>query len=315
MSWQKILRQNITSLEELSAFIDLKFPEDKNFNFPINLPLRLAKKIEKGNPDDPILRQFVPSCKEKDIDPLYLADPVGDQQARCAPKNLKKYQQRMLILTTQACGMHCRYCFRQNFPYTKQQGFVEEISQIKADKSLREVILSGGDPLSLNDKLLNNLITDLSHIPHLKRLRFHTRFPIGIPERITPTFLQILSHCSLQIWFVIHSNHPRELDSDVLKAVKSIQCMGIPVLNQSVLLHGVNDTIEVLQEHCEKLVDHGIQPYYLHQLDRIQGARHFEVKKAKGLDLIKQLREQISGYAVPAYVQEIANEKSKTLIN
>lgn len=314
MTWQEILRQNLTSWEHLCAFINLDLPAVEKLEFPLNLPIRLARKIEKGNPEDPILKQFVPNAAENQQNSLYLVDPVGDQQSRCAPKCLKKYAQRVLLVTTQACAMHCRYCFRQNFPYAKQKGFTEEIRQIQADQSLREVILSGGDPLSLSDRVLKELIQSLSAVPHLKRLRFHTRFPIGIPERITADLLKILSDCSLQIWFVIHCNHPRELDSEVLTALRSIQKIGIPVLNQAVLLRGVNDSLEVLQELCEKLVDNGIQPYYLHQLDKVQGAVHFEVKQKKGERLIEELRARLSGYAVPAYVQEIVGENSKTPI-
>ncbi|MCC5831654.1 MAG: KamA family radical SAM protein [Chlamydiales bacterium] len=274
--------------------------------------MRLARKIEKGNREDPILKQFAPHPEEALQNTLYSADPVGDQQSRCAPKSLKKYDRRILLLTTQACAMHCRYCFRQNFAYAKQKEFALELDQIKADNDLREVILSGGDPLSLSDRVLKELVKELSFIPHLKRLRFHTRFPIGIPERITQEFLKILSDCPLQTWFVIHCNHPRELDSDVLAALKSIQRLGIPVLNQAVLLRGVNDTIEILQELCERLADNGIQPYYLHQLDRVQGAARYEVTQEEGRRLIEELRKRLSGYAVPAYVQEIAGKPSKT---
>lgn len=314
MTWQDILRHNITSWETLCAVLNLELTETKKVNFPLNLPLRLAHKIEKGNLDDPILKQFVPHAEENETHPLYVMDPVGDHFSRCAPKSLKKYAQRILLVTTQACAMHCRYCFRQNFAYAKQKGYEEELTLIKNDLTLREVILSGGDPLSLSDRMLKELIEKLSNISHLKRLRFHTRFPIGIPERITPSFLEILSACSLQTWFVIQCNHPRELDADVLHALKSIQKLGIPVLNQAVLLRGVNDTLDVLQELCEKLADNGIQPYYLHQLDRVQGTAHFEVAQEKGLRLVKELRERLSGYAIPTYVQEIHGENSKSVL-
>jgi len=314
MSWQEILRTNVTSWEALCTLLKLKPSDNQKLKFPLNVPLRLVNKMEEGNPEDPLLKQFVPSLAEKEKSPLFLADPLGDQQARCAPKGLKKYAQRMLLVTTQACAMHCRYCFRQNFAYQKQKGFEEEIHLIREDTSLREVILSGGDPLSLPDRLLNELVNSLSTISHLRRLRFHTRFPIGIPERITPEFLEILSQCPLQTWFVIHCNHPKELDSEVLAALKSIQRLGIPVLNQAVLLNGVNDSIETLQALSEKLVDNGIQFYYLHQLDRVQGAAHFEVSQEKGRRLIDELRTRTSGYAVPHYVQEIAGEPSKTVI-
>lgn len=296
MTWQQILRQNVTSQEEDA--------------FPIHIPRRLADKIDPNDPDDPLARQFVP--RKTSSHPLFVTDPVGDEAARCGPKSLHKYAQRVLLVTTSACAMHCRYCFRQNFAYAHEKGFEEELKYIAEDESLREVILSGGDPLSLSDRVLGELIERLGEIPHLKRLRFHTRFPIGIPERITDNFLNILEKSRLQVWFVIHCNHPRELDDDVISALKKIQKLGIPVLNQAVLLRGVNDTIEVLQELAETLVDSGIHFYYLHQLDRVKGAEDFEVTVDEGKALINELRRRVSGYAVPTYVQEIAGEPSKT---
>lgn len=314
MTWQEILRTSITSWETLCSFLELDLPKIQGLKFPLLLPLRLAEKMEKRNPHDPLFKQFVPTLAETVQNPLYLLDPVGDQEARCSSKSLKKYAQRILLVTTSACAMHCRYCFRQKFTYSQEKGFEEELEQIKSDLTLREVILSGGDPLSLSDRVLENLIEGLSSFSHLKRLRFHTRFPIGIPERITPDFLAILEKCPLQTWFVIHCNHPRELDNEVLRSLKAIQKLGIPVLNQAVLLKGVNDRIDVLHELSENLVDNGIQPYYLHQLDRVQGAAHFEVDREIGLKLIDELRKRIAGYAVPAYVQEVAGEGSKSLI-
>lgn len=314
MSWQEILRTNITSWERLSALIETEVPKNKKHRFPLNLPLRLANKIEKGNTRDPLFIQFVPQEQELQLNPDFLLDPVGDKEASCSTKGLKKYEQRILLLTTQACAMHCRYCFRQNFDYAKERGFSEELRYIEEDATLREVILSGGDPLSLSDRTLSDLIGRLGKIAHLKRLRFHTRFPIGIPERITPSFLQILADCPLQTWFVIHCNHAKELDDTVLAALKLVQKLGIPVLNQAVLLKGVNDSIEALQALCETLVDNGIQPYYLHQLDRVQGGSHFEVDRQKGCDLIEELRGRLAGYGVPVYVKENAGEMSKTPI-
>ena len=190
----------------------------------------------------------------------------------------------------------------------------KELQLIAQDPSIREVILSGGDPLSLTDHALENLLTGLAAIPHLKMVRFHTRFPVGIPERIDDSLLRILNNCPLQIWFVLHSNHPMELDGDVFDAMNKLRKQGISILNQSVLLKGVNDNVETLKELCEKLVGHGIMPYYLHQLDRVQGAAHFEVDEEKGRALIRQLAAQLPGYAVPKYVREVAGQPSKTLL-
>ncbi len=209
--------------------------------------------------------------------------------------------------------MHCRYCFRQNFDYeTTLKTFEKELECIAQDSTLQEVILSGGDPLSLSDQVLKSILVELSAIPHVKRVRFHTRFPVGIPERIDADFLDIFTQIPLQVWFVIHANHPDELDADVLASLKSLQKLGIAVLNQSVLLQGVNDQISILKELSEKLVNHGILPYYLHQLDRVQGTAHFEVAEEHGKALIQALTGQLSGYAVPKYVREIPGESNKT---
>ncbi|MBI3900687.1 MAG: KamA family radical SAM protein, partial [Chlamydiia bacterium] len=234
--WRKIQRENFTSLANLKKFLELT-PQQcealaERSAFPLNLPKRLAEKIEKGRIDDPLFLQFVPLKKELETTPAFTADAVGDLLAIRAPKYLQKYASRVLLLPTGACAMHCRYCFRQHYPYSPlQTGWEEEVNLVRQDLSLREVILSGGDPLSLNQKPLRALIEALDSIPHLQRIRFHTRFPIGIPERIDAEFLSLLASCSKQIWFVTHVNHPRELDQEVLHALKTIQKLGIPVLN------------------------------------------------------------------------------------
>lgn len=317
-SWRKIQKENFNCLETLSAYLKLNCDQQKllklNAPFGLNLPKRLAEKIKKGTLDDPILRQFVPLKAEEEINTKFVKDPVGDCQAACAPKCLQKYAGRALLLTTSACAMHCRFCFRQNYPYAQQSGFLQELNVIREDCTLKEVILSGGDPLSMGNAQLKELLFSLAAIEHVKRIRFHSRFPIGIPERIDEDFLALLEEVQTQVWFVIHCNHPDELDSDVLTALKKIQKLGIPVLNQWVLLKKVNDSIDILQTLCEKLIDQGIFPYYLHQLDRVQGASHFEVSQEVGKTLIRELNQRLAGYGVPKYVQEIPTEKSKTPI-
>lgn len=312
IAWREIQRQNFTSWEKLAAFLQLATngPVIKS-RFSLNLPLRLAQKIKKRDWDDPILKQFLPHRLEMVKNPEFTDDPVGDQHSQQSEKLLKKYQGRALLICTSSCAMHCRYCFRQNFPYETQGGFDDELRLIEQDASLTEIILSGGDPLSLADRVLEELLHRLDQISHLKRVRFHTRFPIGIPERIDTPFLEILANRRLQVIFVIHCNHPQELDDDVAKALKKIQCLGIPVLNQAVLLQGVNDSVEVLKELCEKLADAGVLPYYLHQLDKVQGAAHFEVDEQKGQALIDELTTLLSGYAVPKYVKEVSGHPSK----
>ncbi|MCB1075554.1 MAG: KamA family radical SAM protein [Simkania sp.] len=313
--WRQIQKNNFRHWKSLAEF--LKLDLDKSFfshpYFPLNLPRRLAEKIEKKTLNDPILLQFFPHQKENVASPGFLSDPVEDTSFQKTPRLLKKYEGRVLLIATSACAMHCRFCFRQNYPYNQPPlDFSREIEAIQNDPSIHEVILSGGDPLSLSDQRLATLIEKLATIPHLKLLRFHTRFPIGIPERITSSFLDILEKTRLQTFFLLHTNHPRELDPDVLQAMKKIQRLGIPVLTQTVLIREVNDNTATLKELFLKLAASGIVPYYLHQLDRVQGAAHFEVSREKGLQLIEALRKELPGYAIPTYVQEVPHQKSKT---
>lgn len=315
--WRQIQRNNFTKLEDLLNY--LEFPEEARNpflnrpRFILNLPRRLAAKMEKNTINDPILRQFVPLKEEEVLTPGFLTDPVQDLKFQKTKKILHKYKSRTLLITTSACAMHCRYCFRQNFPYEMvEKSFDEEIRYIKKDQTLSEVILSGGDPLSLSDKVLETLFHSLDAIPHLKRIRCHTRFPLGIPERINEPFLNLLRASSKQIFFIVHVNHPKELDSDILAALKKIQRLGIPVLNQSVLLKGVNDNEETLLSLSETLINAGIIPYYLHTLDPVQGAGHFVVADRRGVELIQYIQENLSGFGVPRFVREEAGKRSKT---
>jgi len=318
-SWKLILRNNFTDWKKLADFLELTEVQRnqifKKPGFVLNLPVRLAQKIQKGTLDDPVLKQFLPTIEEEIKTFKFRLDPVGDQGCRESPKLLHKYEGRVLLVCTSACAMHCRYCFRQNFDYdTVNKGFAEEIALIAADASIKEVILSGGDPLSLPDSALEALLGQIASTPHVKRIRFHTRFPVGIPERIDEALLNMLKACPQQIWFVLHINHVLELDDDVIRAIKRLQQSGVAVLNQSVLLKGVNDDVDTLVELSEKLVDCGVLPYYLHQLDQVQGAAHFEVSVEEGRALIREMTKRVSGYAVPKYVSEIAGEASKTAL-
>ncbi len=317
--WRQILRKNFVDIAKLADFLELDPLQRECLvarpRFVLNLPMRLAAKIAKGTLEDPLLKQFLPITAENAVLPGFVSDPVGDTPCRKADKLLHKYQGRVLLIATSACAMHCRYCFRQHFDYEHEdKSFETELQLIAADVSIKEVILSGGDPLSLDDRMLESLLRRLAAIPHVRKVRFHTRFPIGIPERLNEAFRAMLSSIPLQFWFVIHANHPRELDQDVLQALKEIQRLGIPVLNQCVLLRDVNDDVDVLTELCELLIDNGITPYYLHQLDRVQGAAHFEVTEERGLKLVAELATRLPGYAVPRYVKEISGMPSKTPI-
>ena len=308
-TWRQIQKTNFTKIDELASFLEIDPSAILNSPFPLNFPRRIAEKVEKGRLDDPLLIQFLPVHKETLKTPGFTADPVSDRSFQKSPRLLQKYQGRALLITTSACVMNCRFCFRQNYPYEQDKDHTKEIELIKNDPTIHEVILSGGDPLSLSDRRLGKLIESLSKIPHLKLLRFHTRFPIGIPERITPSFLKILEETPLQVIFILHTNHPRELDQDVLSFLKKIQA---PVLTQTVLLKNVNDNVKTLKTLFMTLISNGVIPYYLHQLDRIEQAAHFEVPIEKGQKLIDTLRKELPGYAIPTYVQEIPHNTSKT---
>lgn len=317
--WRKILRNNFTRLDALANFLLLSSEQKaklpRHVPFSLNVPLRLAQKMEKGNIHDPLFRQFVPLEEELLHHSSFQKDAVNEEAFRKSEKLLHKYHGRVLILATGACAMHCRYCFRKHFPYeVEQKGFESELSAIRSDPSIHEVILSGGDPLSLSDEILNELLTNLAGMEHVRRVRFHTRFPIGIPERIDEPFLRVIANYPRQIYIVLHINHVNELDAFLLERLKQLRNVGCVLLNQTVLLKGVNDNIEALQELCEKLVDHGILPYYLHQLDRVDGAMHFEVPEESGRQLIQDVSKTLPGYGVPKYVREIPGEPNKTLL-
>lgn len=316
--WRQIQRTNFTDWKRLISFLELGEEGCASVltdtRFTLNLPMRLAQKVEKGNWQDPVLMQFLPTVKELEKAPGFSTDPVLDMRMRKTPKLLHKYHGRALLVCTSACAMHCRFCFRQHFDYEREdKSFEAEVEAIAQDPSLSEILLSGGDPLSLSDELLDSLIQRLSRIPHVKRLRFHTRFPIGIPERIDDSFLSILRTARPQTYFIIHCNHPRELDEEILAALKKIQKLGCSVLCQSVLLKGINDNVETLRALCETLIDAGIIPYNLNQLDRVQGATHFEVPVEVGVSLVNALRFLLPGYGIFSFVaDDPSNQLSKT---
>ena len=306
-----------TNINNLMKFLKIDKQNQKKIllksDFPLLLPYSLAKKIKKNDLSDPIFKQFVPLIDEAIKNPEYIKDPLSEEKFKRA-KLLKKYNSRALLITTNACLMHCRYCFRKHFERSSNQNFDKEIDLIKKDKTLTEIILSGGDPLTLSNPSLESLLKKLDEIPHIKIIRFHTRSIISDPKRIDQNFIKILKNIKKQIIFVFHINHPKEIDSSVIKAIQKLKKQNILLFNQSVLLKGVNDDFETLKNLNLKLIEIGVVPYYLHQLDKIDGAKHFEVPIKKGKKLIKLLHENLSGYLVPKYVREIPNKKSKSLI-
>ncbi len=316
--WRRIQRTNFTRIGPLLDFLKLSEEKRKQIlthpKFALNLPMRLASKIEKNSLTDPIFKQFVPLIDELDTS-FGTLEPLQDQNFRKSQKLLKKYKGRALLLTTGACAMNCRFCFRQNFPYeTEEKKFENELDYLRRDRSISEIILSGGDPLSLSNRSLQTLFSAFDEIPHIRRIRFHTRFPIGIPERLDDAFLALLGSSSKQIVFIIHCNHPKELDTDVILNLKKIQRLGIPLLNQSVLLKGVNDKKEILLALSQNLVNAGIIPYYLHLHDPVRGTGHFDVDEIQGAALIRFIQENLSGYGVPKLVRETPGNPSKSFI-
>jgi EF-P beta-lysylation protein EpmB len=274
--------------------------------------------MEPGNPHDPLLRQVLPVAAEGEDHPGFSADPVGDAAAALAPGLLQKYRGRALLVTTPACAIHCRYCFRRHYPYAEgslsADGGAAAIAGIAADPSLTEVILSGGDPLMLDDAALLVLVKELAVVPHVQRLRIHSRLPVVLPSRITPALCRSLAQANLRVVTVIHANHPRELSDAAGLALDRLRGAGVLLLNQSVLLRGVNDDEDTLCDLSEGLFRRGVLPYYLHLLDAVRGAAHFEVPQRQALALMSALRLRLPGYLVPRLVREEHGAGSKIAV-
>ncbi len=287
--------------------------------FALRVPLGYLQRMRYGDRQDPLLRQVLPVGEEANSAPGFVADPVGDHDSLHAGGVIHKYHGRALLIATGACAIHCRYCFRRHFPYAEANAssgqWQTALAYLRADPSISEVILSGGDPLSLNDRRLAQLADELAAIPHLKRLRIHSRLPVVLPSRVDSALLDWFAHNRLQPVMVIHANHPSELDASVKEAMQRLNGAGVRVFNQAVLLRGVNDQTSVLASLSEQLFEMGVQPYYLHLLDRVQGAQHFEVSEHKARALMQSLTKQLPGYLLPRLVREIAGEPSKTCIN
>lgn len=286
--------------------------------FPLRVPQSYIDKMRYGDKNDPLLRQVFPLIDESITQDGFVFDPVGDHAAVTSPGMLQKYNGRALLLITGACAVHCRYCFRRHFPYSDSNPLAKQwqmtIESIQTDTSINEVIFSGGDPLSLSDDKLANLVAQLDTIPHLKRLRIHTRLPIVIPNRINNSLLLWINKTRLQVVFVIHANHANEIGGDVATALKQLRETGCQLLNQAVLLKGVNDSKDCLVGLSERLSEVSVMPYYLHLLDPVAGASHFNVSDERGIELISQVRAALPGYLVPRLVREQQGESSKTVI-
>ena len=322
-SWQEALKDAVRDPDELCRLLDLPPVTARRAHpaarqFPLFAPRGFVARMRPGDANDPLLRQVLPRPEELSEAAGFVTDPVGDHAAVRQPGLLQKYRGRVLLIASGTCAVHCRYCFRRNFPYDAAPRSIEDwrpaIDEIAADATIHEVILSGGDPLMLVDAALAQLVEQIAAIPHVRRLRVHTRLPIVVPERVTDRLIVMLSKSRLTPIVVVHANHANELDEHVANSLAKLADAGIVLLNQAVLLAGVNDTAEAQAALCERLVDLHVMPYYLHQLDRVNGAAHFEVPVEAGRHIIRQLRERLPGYAVPRYVQEVAGAANKTIL-
>ncbi|WP_419209217.1 EF-P beta-lysylation protein EpmB [Photobacterium leiognathi subsp. mandapamensis] len=283
--------------------------------FALRVPLSFVDKMEIGNPYDPLLRQILPLAQEFEVHQGYSVDPLEEQQNEI-PGLLHKYHNRVLLIVKGGCAVNCRYCFRRHFPYSDNKGnkrqWQQSLEYIAAHPEINEVILSGGDPLMAKDHELQWLIEHIAAIPHIKRLRIHSRLPVVIPNRITNALCQILSETRLQTILVTHINHANEIDDALKTAMQKLKQANVTLLNQGVLLKGVNDSVAALTDLSETLFDAGIQPYYLHVLDRVQGAAHFMVDDEIARQLMAGLITKVSGYLVPKLTREIGGRASKT---
>ncbi len=323
-TWQQQLAEAFTSIEALCDYLeldlnDLPVSQIAATDFPIKVPQSFADRMEKGNPNDPLLRQVLPITDELTHYPGFVNDPVGDLDAAVLPGLLHKYHGRVLLINTGTCAINCRYCFRRNFPYEEQLLGKQQESQVmeylSANQDVNEVIISGGDPLLLSDARLQNLFNQIQAIPQIKRIRIHSRIPVVLPDRITDDLVKILAESGKQTVLVIHANHANEISAQINATCALLKKQGITLLNQSVLLKGVNDDAEILYDLSEKLFAAGILPYYLHQLDKAKGVGHFEVHDADAKIIIKKVQEALPGYLVPKLVRETAGDQSKQIIS
>ena len=320
LNWQQQLAQAITDPLELLNLLDLdasNFPmsQQASEHFQLKLPRAYVNKIESGNPNDPLLLQVMATAAELNSHDGYNSDPVGDLAAMPVPGLLHKYHGRVLLITTGACAIHCRYCFRRHFPYADNHSaknqWQESLTYIQQNTDVSEVILSGGDPLILSDSKLEQLISQLEAIDHVRTLRIHSRIPVSLPSRITDQLITTLTSSKLQICMVIHANHANEIMVEEQSALRHLHQAGITLLNQSVLLKGINDSSVTLSDLSHRLFESKTLPYYLHMLDPVQGASHFQVDEKRAMKLVKDLRNTLPGYLIPRLVKETAGEKSK----
>lgn len=324
-SWQTALTEAITDPKELLRLVKLD-PElllpaalKADQDFALKVPRKFIDKIAAGNIDDPLLKQILPIGDELMNSPLFSADPLAEKKANLMPGLLHKYKSRVLLILTGNCSINCRYCFRRHFSYDenrpKQQDWQKVFAYIHQHPEVNEIIFSGGDPLVMPDRALASLALQANNIPHLQTLRIHTRLPVMLPERITSEFLAWFTQSRLKPVMVLHINHPNEIDDELQQATQKMRQAGVTLLNQSVLLKGVNDDAMILKTLSEKLFHElDVLPYYLHVLDKVKGAEHFDVSDEEAKKIIRILSAELPGYLVPKLAREEAGKLSKTVL-
>jgi EF-P beta-lysylation protein EpmB len=323
ISWQQQLTNSKIDPKKLLEHLNLDIkllPEiiTASTSFTLRVPLAFISRIKKNDVNDPLLKQVLPTTEELAINEGFSFDPLSEKDYTPTSGLIHKYQGRVLLVTTSACAVNCRYCFRRYFPYSDHRSANNQreniLDYLRSTSSIKEVILSGGDPLIASDNYLEGLIKDLETINNITTLRIHTRLPIMIPDRITSKLLAVLTNSRFKIVIVIHCNHAQEIDVHVQQALSLLKNAGVTLLNQAVLLRGVNNSSEALYKLSEKLFFNGVLPYYLHLLDLVHGTKHFEVKEQQAISIVKQLANTAPGYLVPKLVKEVPGEKSKTRV-
>jgi EF-P beta-lysylation protein EpmB len=319
-AWQEQLARAVRSVDELLQLLQID-PVLVNIqplhnDFPLRVPRGFVQRMIKGDSRDPLLLQVLPVAREAEQVAGFSRDPLNELDAMPSPGLLHKYRGRALLTMTGACAIHCRYCFRRHFPYTDANPVTghwqQAIKYLGQHPDITELILSGGDPLTLTDARLHALTDRLASLKQLRTLRIHTRLPIVLPERIDSGLLSWIDAQTLKVVFVVHCNHPGEIDHSVTAALEKLTAAGVTLLNQSVLLRDVNDCTATLARLSECLFTAGVMPYYLHQMDRVQGAGHFEVSVERAHEIMAGLRASLPGYLVPRLVQEIPGMTGKT---
>ncbi|PIE41098.1 MAG: EF-P beta-lysylation protein EpmB [Gammaproteobacteria bacterium] len=321
--WQNQLSNAISSVAELLELADLNSQDlpaqlKAHQDFPVKVPRAFARKIEKGNPRDPLLLQVLPTHQELNTVPGFGNDPLQEAQFTPVPGLIHKYRGRVLLTTSTTCAINCRYCFRRHFPYSEHRISQSQMDRIleylRQDPSINEIIFSGGDPLATSNTRFGQWVQQLEAVPHIKRLRVHTRLPVMIPERIDSQLLNIIDNSRCQWVFVVHCNHHNELDTAFHQAIKLLQVRNVQLLNQSVLLKGVNDNACILAALSETLFQMQVLPYYLHLLDPVAGAAHFDISETRAQSIYQELLGLLPGYLVPTMVRETPQALSKTPI-